>query len=104
VDDQEVVMVRNQAVPLYYLRRWLAPNAPPMDRKDTQHVVMVFVGNRRVGLVVDSLVGQEEVVIKPLGSTLHGLPGFAGATITGDGGIALILDVPGLLRTYAKRF
>ncbi|OOG26206.1 chemotaxis protein CheA [Thioalkalivibrio denitrificans] len=104
VDDQEVVMVRNQALPLYYLRRWLAPNAPPVEDKATQHVVMVFVGNRRVGLVVDSLIGQEEVVIKPLGSTLHGLPGFAGATITGDGGIALILDVPGLLRTYAKRF
>jgi two-component system, chemotaxis family, sensor kinase CheA len=104
VDDQEVVMVRNQALPLYYLRRWLAPNAPPMNKKDTQHVVVVFVGNRRIGLVVDSLIGQEEVVIKPLGATLHGLPGFAGATITGDGGIALILDVPGLLRTYARRF
>lgn len=104
VDDQEVVMVRNQALPLYYLRRWLAPNAPPNENRETQHVVMVFVGNRRVGLVVDSLIGQEEVVIKPLGSSLHGLPGFAGATITGDGGIALILDVPGLLRTYARRF
>jgi len=103
VDDQEVVMVRNQALPLYYLRRWLArPNAPEVNR-DSQHVVVVFVANRRVGFVVDSLIGQEEVVIKPLGSSLHGLPGFAGATITGDGGIALILDVASLLKAYGRR-
>jgi len=103
VDDQEVVMVRNQALPLYYLRRWLArPNAPEVER-DSQHVVVVFVANRRVGFVVDSLIGQEEVVIKPLGSSLHGLPGFAGATITGDGGIALILDVASLLKAYGRR-
>ena len=48
------------------------------------------VGTQRVGFVVDQLVGQEEVVIKPLGSILHGTPGLSGATITGDGRIALI--------------
>lgn len=104
VDDQEVIMVRNQALPLYYLRRWLARSDAPKVNRETQHVVVVFVGNRRVGFVVDSLIGQEEVVIKPLGASLHGLPGFAGATITGDGGIALILDVPSLLKAYARRF
>lgn len=104
VDDQEVIMVRNQALPLYYLRRWLVRNDAPQANRETQHVVVVFVGNRRVGFVVDSLIGQEEVVIKPLGASLHGLPGFAGATITGDGGIALILDVPSLLKAYARRF
>ncbi|HCW91974.1 MAG TPA: hypothetical protein DHU56_18300, partial [Marinobacter sp.] len=45
-------------------------------------------------------IGQEEVVIKPLGRILHGTPGMAGATITGDGRIALIIDVPSLLQTY----
>ncbi|WP_018953899.1 chemotaxis protein CheA [Thioalkalivibrio sulfidiphilus] len=104
VDDQEVIMVRNQALPLYYLRRWLVRHDAPVANRETQHVVVVFVGNRRVGFVVDSLIGQEEVVIKPLGASLHGLPGFAGATITGDGGIALILDVPSLLKAYARRF
>jgi two-component system chemotaxis sensor kinase CheA len=68
------------------------------------HVVVVNVGGVQVGLVVDFLIGQEEVVIKPLGAVLHGLQGMAGATITGDGKIALILDVPGLMRKYARRY
>ena len=98
VDDQEVVIVREKAVPLFYLRRWLIRDYVE-DRKNVHgHVVVVYIGNQRVGVVVDQLVGQEEVVIKPLGSGLHGLPGFAGATITGDGGIALILDIPSLIK------
>jgi len=68
------------------------------------HVVVVNVSGVQVGLVVDYLVGQEEVVIKPLGALLQGLDGMAGATITGDGKIALILDVPGLIRKYAHRY
>lgn len=66
-------------------------------------MVVVTVGNTQVGLVVDHLIGQEEVVIKPLGALLQGLDGMAGATITGDGNIALILDIPGLMRKYARR-
>ncbi|WP_412851459.1 chemotaxis protein CheA [Ectothiorhodospira shaposhnikovii] len=102
VDDQEVIMVRNRSLPLYYLRRWLVPGSSD-EYRGMGHVVVVFSGNQRVGFVVDSLIGQEEVVIKPLGNMLHGVPGLAGATITGDGGIALILDVPGLLKNYARR-
>ncbi|SEL14352.1 chemotaxis protein CheA [Ectothiorhodospira marina] len=102
VDDQEVIMVRNRSLPLYYLRRWLISGDAPAG-EGVGHVVVVFAGNQRVGFVVDSLIGQEEVVIKPLGNVLHGVPGLAGATITGDGGIALILDVPGLLKSYARR-
>ena len=71
---------------------------------DIWHVVVVNVGGVQVGLVVDLLVGQEEVVIKPLGALLQGLDGMAGATITSDGKIALILDVPGLMRKYARRY
>lgn len=51
--------------------------------------------------MVDQLIGQEEVVIKPLGRALQGTPGMAGATITGDGRIALIIDVPSLLQHYS---
>ena len=64
---------------------------------------MVQSGTQRVGFLVDELIGQEEVVIKPLGALLHGTTGLAGATITGDGGIAIILDIPGLMRRYATR-
>lgn len=101
VDGQEVVIVRNKAVPLFYLKRWLVPHYRGELVSDTPHVVMVTVGSMRVGLVVDKLIGQEEVVIKPLGKMLHGTLGMSGATITGDGSIAIILDVPGLIKRYA---
>jgi two-component system chemotaxis sensor kinase CheA len=104
LDHQEVVMVRDEALPLYHLRRWLTDDDdPPADNENRDVVVVVFVGKQRVGFVVDRLIGQEEVVIKPLGAYLQGLPGFAGATITGDGGVALILDIPGLVHAYARR-
>jgi len=105
VDNQLTIMVRERAIPLFYLRKWLVPEKS-MSEKDKcdSHVVIVNVGNIQVGLVVDDLIGQEEVVIKPLGAMLQGLQGMAGATITGDGKIALIIDVPGLMRKYARKF
>ncbi|AKH20184.1 chemotaxis protein CheA [Sedimenticola thiotaurini] len=103
VDGQLTIMVRERALPLFYLHQWLVPNSNRDNRESTGHVVVVTVGNTQVGLVVDHLIGQEEVVIKPLGALLQGLDGMAGATITGDGNIALILDIPGLLRKYARR-
>ncbi|OAI11708.1 chemotaxis protein CheA [Methylomonas koyamae] len=102
VDGQLVVMVRNKALPLFYLSEWLVKDYySSSDTQATSHVVVVNAGGRHVGFVVDQLIGQEEVVIKALGAKLHGLEGLAGATITGDGKIALILDVPGLMKKYA---
>ncbi|HFH2796914.1 chemotaxis protein CheA [Pseudomonas aeruginosa] len=102
VDGQEVVIVRDKALPLFYLKRWLVPSAAHEEQGEG-HVVILSVGTQRIGFVVDQLVGQEEVVIKPLGKMLQGTPGMAGATITGDGRIALILDVPSMLKRYARR-
>ncbi|MAT64043.1 MAG: chemotaxis protein CheA [Gammaproteobacteria bacterium] len=106
VDGQLVVRMREKAIPLFYLRTWLVKDCYSLseDEKGQGHVVLVNVGSQRVGFVVDELLGQEEVVIKPLTAMLNGMPGFAGATITGDGRIALILDVPSLMRKYASRF
>ncbi len=101
VDDQETIMVRNHALPVVYVGRWVCPQRENKPSKEG-HVVVVHVGQRKIGLVVDGLVGQEEVVIKPLGRGLQGVPGLAGATITGDGGIALILDIPELLKEMEK--
>ncbi|MDX1695240.1 MAG: chemotaxis protein CheA [Ketobacteraceae bacterium] len=101
VDGQEVVVVRERPLPLFHLKRWLI-NSHQEKQKDA-HVVIVSVGTQKMGFVVDQLIGQEEVVIKPLGKMLHGTPGMAGATITGDGRIALILDVPSMLKAYASR-
>lgn len=105
VDGQLTVIVRKKAVPLFYLEHWLSrvPSTLVHGDKEHGHVVIVQLGTTQIGFVVDSLIGQEEVVIKPLGTLLHGTPGMAGATITSDGGIALILDVPGLLSNYAKK-
>lgn len=102
VDGQLTIIVRDKSIPLFYLQDWLAPHAGrAQQRTGHGHVVIVQIGSQRVGFVVDTLIGQEEVVIKPLDSLLQGTPGMAGATITSDGHIALILDVPDLLKQYA---
>ncbi|NNN43309.1 MULTISPECIES: chemotaxis protein CheA [Vibrio] len=102
VDGQLTIIVRDKSIPLFYLQNWLAPQAGMVEaRKGHGHVVIVQIGNQRVGFVVDTLIGQEEVVIKPLDKLLQGTPGMAGATITSDGHIALILDISDLLKKYA---
>jgi len=102
VDGQRVVVVRNKPLPLFYLRRWLIHDGSDYDMGNG-FVVVVSVGTTRFGFVVDQLIGQEEVVIKPLGALLHGTQGMSGATITGDGRIALILDVPSLIKIYGRQ-
>jgi len=103
VDGQLTMIVRSKAIPLFFLGEWLIRNKKKAIEKDKGHVVVVQIGTQQVGFVVDSLIGQEEVVIKPLDALLQGTPGMAGATITSDGGIALILDIPSLLKRYAKK-
>lgn len=102
VDGQLTMIVRSKAIPLFFLGDWLIRGQKSIDR-EKGHVVVVQVGTRQVGFVVDALIGQEEVVIKPLDALLQGTPGMAGATITSDGGIALILDIPSLLKRYARK-
>ncbi|KXO14227.1 Signal transduction histidine kinase CheA [Moritella sp. JT01] len=106
VDNQLTIIVREKAIPLFYLQDWLTkmdPQGTTRNNRGLGHVVIVQLGIKQVGFVVDSLIGQEEVVIKALDNLLQGTPGMAGATITSDGGIALILDIPSLLNHYAKR-
>ncbi|PAJ74653.1 chemotaxis protein CheA [Pseudoalteromonas sp. NBT06-2] len=105
VDGQLTIIVRDKAIPLFYLESWLVKNPSSVSdqRSGDGHVVIVQLGTQQVGFAVDSLIGQEEVVIKPLDALLQGTPGMAGATITSDGGIALILDVPNLLKHYAGK-
>jgi len=102
VDGQLTIIVREKAIPLFYLDQWLVRDYVEKKR-EKGHVVIVQLGNQQIGFVVDSLIGQEEVVIKPLDRLLHGTPGMAGATITSDGGIALIIDVANMLKFYTKK-
>jgi two-component system, chemotaxis family, sensor kinase CheA len=96
--DRPVLLLRDRLVPLVHLREVLS-----MDREDgpassgnAWHVVLVDTGATRYGLVVDALHDTVEIVVKPLGRHLQGLGDYAGATILGDGRVALILDVAGI--------
>ncbi len=102
VDGQLMIVVREKALPLFFLNEMLSKEHQSNGREREGHVVLAQIGTQTVGFVVDSLVGQEEVVIKPLGKSLQGTPGMAGATITSDGKIALILDIPSLLKHYVS--
>jgi len=103
VDGKEVVIIREKAVPLVRLTKWLVNDPVRASDAGEGFVVVTTIAGKHIGCVVDQLVGQEEVVIKPLGAMLQGTKGVSGATITGNGGIALILDMPGLMEVYASR-
>jgi two-component system chemotaxis sensor kinase CheA len=104
VDGQSVAVVRDHPLPLFYLRNWLLRDfGPGNDSYENSYIVVIKSGVSQIACVVDHLISQEEVVIKPLGALLHGLPGLAGATITGDGRIAIILDMPSLISHYGGR-
>ncbi|MCD0245096.1 chemotaxis protein CheA [Xanthomonas melonis] len=92
-DGRAVLDRRSHTLPLIDLRRWLGV---PAEQPPLLTVVLLQAGETRFGLVVDQVRGREEVVIKPLPRALRGLPGYAGATLIGDGRMALILDVDGL--------
>ena len=106
VEGSEVLCLRGETLPLLRLDQ-LFPTGPrlslPAGEKSAetgdvgQKVVILGVGERRIALLVDRLLGQESTVIKPLGGYLHGCSSLAGATIGGDGRVRLVLDPAGLL-------
>jgi len=99
IDGQMMVRLREKSIPLLFLQEWLNPDSAKENYLGDK-VIIVSVGNQRDGLVVDQVDGQEEVVIKPLGVMMKHLQGYAGATITGNGNIALILDLPGVVERF----
>ena len=104
VDGLNTIVIRDKAIPLFFLKQWFENVSIQEYMKHKAHIVLVQVSAAQlVGFVVDELLGQEEVVIKPLDDVLRHTPGMAGATVTSDGGIALILDIPGLMRAYAHK-
>jgi two-component system, chemotaxis family, sensor kinase CheA len=96
VGGQEVLKLRDSVLPLLRLQRVFSCAESGADRK-TCYVVIVGVAEKRVGLVVTRLLGQQEVAIKSLGKFLANLPGIGGSTIMGDGRVALIVDPMGLI-------
>lgn len=93
IQDQEVMMLRGKILPLLKLEKALELPLSSWDMEKEYFVVVVRKGNQQVGLVVNELIGQQEIVITSLGKLLSGISGIAGAAILGDGKVALILDI-----------
>ncbi|MGN2247577.1 chemotaxis protein CheA [Frateuria sp. GZRR35] len=91
LDGRLVANHRGRALPLGDLAGWAGVlGAAP------RHVVVLHIGHQRMGCLVHEVLGREDVMAKPLGPLFEGLPGIAGATVTGDGRLALVLDLAGL--------
>lgn len=95
VQKQEVIVVRDEIIPIIRLHTILG--LPEQEDKELMMGVIVKKGEKQVGLIIDSLIGQQEIVIKSLGKYLSGINIIAGATILGNGEVALILDVNSLI-------
>jgi two-component system chemotaxis sensor kinase CheA len=96
VGGQEVLKLRDSVLPLVRLERVFSVNQT-YENDGSCYVVVVGVAEKRVGVVVSKLLGQQEVAIKSLGKYLANVPGIAGSTILGDGRVALIVDPVGLV-------
>ena len=98
----EVYRVRDQQIPI--IRLYNALGVEPDSRSITDGLIVVAdVEGGSIGLLVDDLLGQQQIVIKSLEANFQQVPGLSGATILGDGTVALILDVPGLAQQYFGR-
>lgn len=97
VNRNEVIVLRGQTLPLVRLNDMFAIQCREDSTQDGQYVVVVGLAERRIGLAVDGLVGEKEVVIKSLSRFCGEVPGISGATILGDGNVALIADVNGIV-------
>ena len=92
LDGRVVAAYRGRALPLGDLAGWAGVAGAP-----ARHVVVVHAGHMRIGCLVHEVIGREDVMVKPLGPLFDGVAGVAGATVTGDGRLALVLDPAGLV-------
>lgn len=95
IGDNEVILFREKTLPVIYLSEAIKigdRSQTPKTKEDTLNLVIVKKGESSIGIVVDSLIGQQEIVIKSLGPFLRDINVIAGATILGNGGVALIID------------
>ncbi len=101
LEGHEIINLRGEVLPIYRLNRILGQS----DKPDFQEVPVVIVNykTRKLGFIVDDLIGKHETVIKSLGKNYKDVPGLTGATIMGDGTIILVLDIPGLVEIAADR-
>ena len=96
IQNKEVIVLRGEIIPI--IRMEEALQVPHTKDSDEHFVVVVHAGEAKAGIVVDNLIGQQEIVIKTLGNLFSGLKLFGGATVLGDGRVALILDVATMIQ------
>lgn len=96
VRNKEVIVLRGEIIPIIRMEETL--QVPHVKDSDEIFVVVVHAGEAKAGIVVDNLIGQQEIVIKTLGNLFAGLKMFSGATVLGDGRVALILDVATMMQ------
>ena len=99
--NERVISVRDEYLPLIYLHELFGIDQQFSNPEDGMVVIVEGLG-RKTALLVDSLLGQQQIVVKNIESNYRNIPGISGATILGDGSLSLILDVPSLLgiRSY----
>jgi two-component system chemotaxis sensor kinase CheA len=95
VDGRNIANVRGDLIPYINLRKWFRSND---KESDIQQIVITNREGHRVGFVVDYVVGEHQTVIKSLGKVYRKVDGISGATILGDGTVALILDLPAIIK------
>lgn len=98
IQNQEVILLRGQIIPIIRLSKVLGSEQETNKIQDELFVVIVHMGDNKAGIIVDNLIGQQEIVIKSLGKLLAGIKVIAGATILGNGQVALILDIGSLIQ------
>jgi two-component system chemotaxis sensor kinase CheA len=103
IKGREVIRVRDTILPLARMSEIIG-KSKTTKLAPIAYVVMVGWAEKRIGLLVDSLSGQKEVVIKALGDYLGNVPGIAGSTILGDGSVILIIDVGQFIELFAHHF
>lgn len=101
VNGHEVIRIRERILPLVRIGEVL--DISNSKKSENAYAVIVGLAHHRIGLVADDLVGQKEIVIKPLGSYLKQVEGIAGSTILGDGHVIMILDVAQIIRSDKER-
>jgi two-component system chemotaxis sensor kinase CheA len=105
VQNKEVFLLRGQIIPIIRLDQTLSvprreEDKPPEGGAEEElYVVIVHTGEQKAGIIVDTLVGQHDIVIKSLGKLMTNINVIAGATVLGDGSVALILDVATIMQT-----
>lgn len=102
VNQRQVVRIREQILPILRLDKTLGIPSNVDESVEGKYIVVVGLAQHRIGIVVDELLGQQEIVIKSLGQYLGHIPGITGSTILGDGSVVMIIDIAEMVESVVR--